>query len=147
MASSTSSAPQDADLFTIEHATSLLMAQLRLDNTPETSQHGKKKGDNEALISDASLALRIQAEDLVNAVQVVEDAQFARVLATHRYGVVNNPTPSTHHREVALSLLKKSVFSGHSESEESTPGPASDLAKLQRYIDILTLELKVYNSS
>lgn len=111
------------------------MAHLRLDDT------------NEALISDAGLALKIQAEDLVNAVQVVEDAQFARVLATHRYDIVNNPTSSIHHREVALSLLQRSGLPDRSDvqpKESSSPvhtvtGASRDLDKLQyseRYVDI-----------
>jgi hypothetical protein len=98
-------------MFTVEQAISVLMAQLGLSDIEETN-HGTGKSHVEALISDAEYALRTQAEDLVNAVQVIEDAQFARELAesfqaNHRYLIVNIPS-AAHHREIAHSLLSRS---------------------------------------
>ncbi|KAF8228130.1 hypothetical protein L208DRAFT_1404410 [Tricholoma matsutake] len=106
--SSTALAQSTVNLFTVEHATSILTVQLALE---ETDNHGNG-GNAEALISDMEFALRTQAEDLVNAVQVVEDAQFARELevgfpANHQSFVVNPPS-AAHHREIALSVLKRS---------------------------------------
>ena len=113
------------NLFTVEHATSLLTTHLGLEDdirSEGTNDNCKGKDNAEAFISDADFALRIQAEDLVNAVQIVEDAQFARELeegfqANHLY-LVMNPPSAAHRREIALSLLKRSGLSTLSDGQQ-----------------------------
>jgi hypothetical protein len=130
--SSASPAGSGVHMFTVEQAISVLMAQLRLGDIEETDNHGTEKRHVEALISDAEYALRIQAEDLVNAVQVIEDAQFARELeagfqADHRYLIVNTPS-TAHHREIAHSVLSRSgLVPQPKESSSSTINLGSGL--------------------
>jgi hypothetical protein len=119
----------ESTLFTVEQATSLLLAQLVLDdpNVEEPNlDNGKesRRDKVDTLTSDAELALKTQAEDLVNAVQVIEDAQLARELEEgfrddQRYLIV---FPSTsHHREIALAVLKRSGLLVLPDSQPNEP--------------------------
>ena len=135
-----------ADVFTVEHATVLLTAQLGLVGTDD---HRKGKDNGETFLSDADFALRIQAEDLVNAVQVIEDTQSARELeegfqAGHPH-VVNFPPSTAHRHEIALSLLKRSgllTLSAVQQNGSTSPLPVgsglgTDTSQNdERYIDI-----------
>lgn len=103
-------AGSSANIFTVEEAITLLIPRLGLNET-ETNKPGKGKGSVGFSSSDADFALRIQAEDLVNAVQMIEDTRFARRLEESQSDDLVNPVSGPHLLEIALGLLDEGGLS------------------------------------
>jgi len=116
-----------ATIFTIEEVMSSLISRFGLDET-EPNKPGKGKDRLELSSSDTNFALRIQAEDLVNTAQIIEDARLARRLEESQsdHGDLVNPVSGLHHWEIALGLLNKGPPSIPSYGRPTEPLPSPD---------------------
>jgi hypothetical protein len=110
-----------ATIFTVEQAMSLLITRLGRDEI-ETNKPGTGKDRGELPSSDADLALRIQAEELVNTVQIIEDAQLARRLEGSQSDD-GHLISGLRSWEIALGLLDEGGLSPSYSPTEPLPSP------------------------